>query len=116
MDDPTETEPEPIEDDDSLRRLIRDEIESVLQTIPTDRTRTDDRTDRDDSEEPLTLRAMEESVRRIVENAMEPLRAAQKTPKPKPAPRKEPEPEPEPAPIEVRDARKRLSSFLWGSE
>ena len=101
---------------DRLRRLIRDEIEAVLGEIPGEGSVMDVKTELPDPDEPLTLRAMEESVRRIVEDAMGPLRAAQKKPKPKPAPRRTPEPEPEPAPVEVRDARKRLSDFLWGSE
>lgn len=99
-----------------LRRMIREEIEAVLADSPGDSPGTDD-----DSEpyydEPVTLRALEESVRRIVEESMQPLRAAQKRPAPKPAKRRpDPEPEPAPSPIEVKDTRRRLSEFLWGSE
>lgn len=118
MSDPTDTDPEEpdtLEDADTLRRMIRDEIEAVLQTVPGESSGADVKDDLPDAGEPLTLRAMEESVRRIVEDAMEPLRAAQKKPKPKPT-RREPEPEPEPAPIEVRDTRKKIQQFLWGAE
>lgn len=108
-------ETEVVDEADSLRRLIRDEIEAVLQSIPGEGSVVDVKKELPDQDEPLTLRAMEETVRRVVEDAMEPLRAAQKKPRPK-APRREPEPEPEPAPIEVKDARKRLSTFLWGAE
>lgn len=118
MTDPTDTEPEEpdlLEDADTLRRMIRDEIEAVLHSIPGEGTVVDVKDELPDAGEPLTLRAMEESVRRIVEDAMEPLRAAQKKPKPKPV-RREPEAEPEPAPLEVKDTRKKIQSFLWGSE
>lgn len=113
----TEPDDEPMDTSaERLRRLIRDEIENVLQDIPGEGSVVDVKDELPDSSEPLTLRAMEESVRRIVEDAMEPLRAAQKKPKPRPAPRREPEPEPEPAPVELPSARKRLQSFLWGAE
>jgi hypothetical protein len=102
---------------DDIRRMIRDEIERALHGIPGEGSVTDIKKDLPDDDEPLSLRAVESSVRRIVEEAMVPLREAQKkTPAAKkPATRKEPETAPAPAPV-VKDTRTRISSFLWGSD
>ena len=98
---------------ESLRQLIRDEIESVLRKIPGEGSVTDIKKELPDPDEPLTLRALEKSVREIVEQAMIPLREAQQKPKPK-TKTKAPETEPEPAPAKV--TRSKLTSFLWGEE
>lgn len=114
LDEPEEISEDIIEDSgelmESIRRMIRDEIEGVLQKVPGEGSVSDIKDDLDD--EPVTLRAMEASVRRAVEEAMTPLREAQKKPpKKKPAPKKEAEPEP--APIQ-QDLKTKISSFLWG--
>lgn len=101
------------EEGENLRKLIRDEIESVLQKIPGEGSVTDIKKELPDPDEPLTLRALEASVRRIVEDAMIPLRESQQKPKSKPKP-KPAETEPEPAPAKV--TRSKLTSFLWGEE
>jgi hypothetical protein len=102
---------------EDIRRMIRDEIERALHAIPGEGSVTDIKKDSPDDDEPLSLRAVEASVRRIVEEAMVPLREAQKkTPAAKkPAVRKEPERAPAPAPV-VKDTRTRISTFLWGSD
>ena len=116
-DDIEETEPvEAIETDvEDIRTMIRDEIERVLHAIPGEGSVTDIKKDLPDDDEPLSLRAVESSVRKIVEEAMEPLRAAQKKPAKKPATRKEPEATPTPAPV-VKDTRTRIQTFLWGAD
>ena len=100
---------------EDIRQMIRDEIERALHAIPGEGSVTDIKKDLPD-DEPLSLRAVESSVRRIVEEAMIPLREAQKkTPAAKKPPtRKEPETAPAPAPV-VKDTRTRISTFLWGS-
>ena len=85
---------------ESVRKMIRDEIEAALSSVPGEGSVTDIK---DEIDEPLTLRAMEASVRRAVEEA-------KPKPKKKTAPK---EVEPEPAPIE-KDVRSKLTSFLWG--
>jgi hypothetical protein len=103
------------DDGDDLRQMIRDEIRAVLRTTPGDSSVTDTKQDREtDDNEPLSLRAVESSVRRIVEEAMIPLREAQKkaTPK-KVAPKKEPETAPEP--VATKPTRK-LTELLWGPQ
>jgi hypothetical protein len=117
--EPDGDEYEPVEEieetGEDLRKLIRDEIEAVLRKIPGEGSVTDIKKDLPDDDEPLSLRAVEASVRRIVEEAMIPLRESQKKPAPKKtAARKEPEPTPAPAPV-VKDTRTRISTFLWGS-
>ena len=115
--DPEEIEPvETIETDaEDIRRMIRDEIERVLHAIPGEGSVTDIKRDLSEDDEPLSLRAVESSVRRIVEEAMEPLREAQKKPAvKKAATRKEPETPPAPAP--VTNPRSKLTQFLWGNE
>lgn len=93
---------------ESVRKMIQDEIKAALSSVPGEGSASNS----DELDEPLTLRAMEASVRKAVEEAMEPLRASQTKPKPKKktAPK---EVEPEPAPIE-KDVRSKLTSFLWG--
>jgi len=112
-----ELEEEVEEDADSIRRMIRDEIEAVLSKIPGEGSVTDIKKDLPaDDEEPLTLRAVEAAVRRQVEEAMKPLRAAQKKPattKKKPAPKVEKEPETEPV---VKDLKSRIQRIMWGAE
>jgi hypothetical protein len=101
------------DDGDDLRQMIRDEIRAVLGTNPETSSVPDPKQDRySDDDEPLSLRAVESSVRRIVEEAMIPLRQAQKKPAAKPK-KKEPETAPEPA--ATKPVRK-LSEFLWGAE
>ena len=104
-----------VEDDgDDLRKMIRDEIESVLRKIPGEGSVTDIKQDRvSDDDEPLSLRAVESSVRRIVEEAMIPLREAQKKPAVKRTPKKEPETAPEP--VATKPTRK-LTELLWGPQ
>ena len=93
---------------ESVRKMIKDEIEAALSSVPGEGSTKES----DEIDEPLTLRAMEASVRRAVEEAMEPLRASQAKPKPKKKTASK-EVEPEPAPIE-KDVRSKLTSFLWG--
>ena len=102
-------------DTDDIRKMIRDEIESVLRKIPGEGSVTDIKQDRvSDDDEPLSLRAVESSVRRIVEEAMIPLREAQKKAAPKKAaPKKEPETAPEP--VATKPTRK-LTELLWGPQ
>jgi len=104
-----------VEDDgDDLRQMIRDEIEAVLRKIPGEGSVTDIKQDRiSDDDEPLSLRAVESSVRRIVEEAMVPLREAQKKPAVKRTPKKEPETAPEP--VATKPTRK-LTELLWGPQ
>jgi len=104
-----------VEDDgDDLRQMIRDEIEAVLRKIPGEGSVTDIKQDRvADDDEPLSLRAVESSVRRIVEEAMIPLREAQKKPAAKRTPKKEPETAPEP--VATKPTRK-LTELLWGPQ
>jgi hypothetical protein len=112
-----EVEPEEFDDveeeGENLRQLIRDEIESVLRKIPGESSVSQIKKQLPDEDEPLTLRALEASVRSIVEDAMIPLRESQQKAKPKPK-AKAPEREPEPAPTKV--TRSKLTSFLWGEE
>jgi len=109
-DEITETE----DDGDDLRQMIRDEIRAVLGTTPEDSSVTDTKQDRVSDDEPLSLRAVESSVRRIVEEAMIPLREAQKKAPPKKvAPKKEPERAPEP--VATKPTRK-LTELLWGPQ
>ena len=115
--EPEELEPEELEDveeeGESLRQLIREEIRFVLRTNSGETSTSTTQKQTGDDDEPLTLRALEKSVREIVEDAMVPLRMAQQKPKPKPK-TKATETEPEPAPIKV--TRSKLTSFLWGDE
>jgi hypothetical protein len=101
------------DDGDDIRKIIRDEIEAVLRQIPGEGSVADVKRELPDPDEPLTLRALENSVRKIVEDAMVPLREAKAKPKPKPK-AKPAETEPEPAPVKV--SRSKLTSFLWGEE
>lgn len=99
---------------DDIRKLIRDEIEAVLRAIPGEGSVADVKKELPDPDEPLTLRALETSVRKIVEDAMIPLRegkAKQKAAKPKPKPV-----EKDPEPVPVKMTRSKLTSFLWGEE
>jgi hypothetical protein len=100
-------------DSDDLRQMIRDEIRSVLEGFPGEQSVPETKQERLD-DEPLSLRAVESSVRRIVEEAMIPLREAQKKPAAKKAAqRKEPETVPEPK--ESKPTRK-LTELLWGPQ
>ena len=101
---------EPVDD---IRKLIRDEIEAVLRSVPGEGSVADIKRELPDPDESLTLRALETSVRKIVEDAMIPLRAAKTKPKPKPK-TKPVETEPEPVPAKV--TRSKLTTFLWGAE
>jgi hypothetical protein len=98
---------------DDIRRLIRDEIQAVLKNLPGQESASNIRRQLPDEDEPLTLRALEASVRSIVEDAMIPLREAQTKPKPKP---KTKPPETEPEPPQTKVSRSKLTSFLWGDE
>lgn len=115
--EPEELEPEELDDveeeGESLRQLIREEIQAVLQNSPRETSTSPGKKESREDDEPLTLRALEKSVREIVEDAMIPLRMAQQKTKPKPK-TKPPETEPEPAPVKV--TRSKLTSFLWGEE
>ena len=95
---------------DQIRRVVRDEMESLMGSEKRSLPSRDPEED-----EPLTMRAVEASVRRAVEDAMEPLRASQKKaqPKKKAAPKKEVEPEPAPT---TKDIKTKIQSFLWGSD
>ena len=97
---------------DSIRQMIRDEIKAALDTLPGETLRP--ATQEPQSDEPMTMRAVEASVRRAVEDAMQPLREAQAKPKPKKktAPK---EVEPEPAPL-TGQVKSKLQSFLWGDD
>lgn len=102
------TEPEETETDDDLRTLIREEIAAVLKRSPA-ATKPAPAVEDD---EPISLRAVEASVRQIVEEAMEPLRAAQAATK-KRAPAKVAETAPTPVPVKA-DTKTRIQNLLWG--
>ena len=70
----------------------------------------------DETDEPVTIKAMEAAARKAVEEAMEPLKASLSKPKKatpkKPTPRKVQEEE-EPVPV---SGMNKLRTFLWGDE
>ena len=106
---------EPETESDDIRQMIRDEIRAVLKGFPGEGSPIDQVQDEIvNDDEPLSLRAVESSVRRIVEEAMVPLREAQKKATPKKiVPKKEPERAPEP--VATKPTRK-LTELLWGPQ
>jgi hypothetical protein len=106
-----------VTDTNELRELIREEIRGVLDALPGSDLVHDaaDRAGDDaDAAVPLTMRDVEDTMRRVVEDAMKPLKATAKKAPPKKA--SDPPP-PEPVPAEPGgNLSTRLRRVMWGGD
>jgi len=108
----TESEQETVSDLDSIRSMIRQELESILGQIPGEGVVQPQK----NLDAPVTLREIERISREKVEAEMAKLRDELKPKeKPKPKPKPKPEPEPKAAPP-VKEVKNKLRSILWGDD